>query len=81
MVPIEVSSNFLLGVSARHISDHQVGSCFFTRQNLLKVKSSAIVLTLTEVRDEGLLGVFFLELVKMVAAYLLVTIIATDTVA
>jgi len=37
VISIEISSNFLLGVSAWDISDHQIGSYLFTSQDLFEV--------------------------------------------
>ena len=37
VISIEISSNFLLGVSAWDISDHQIGSYLFTGQDLFEV--------------------------------------------
>lgn len=45
MVLLKVLLDLVVGISARDVSDHQVGSGFFSSEDLFKVNWPSIVLT------------------------------------
>jgi len=46
MIFLKVLFNLVMRISAWNVLDHQVGSCFFAAENLVKIDWSTIVLTL-----------------------------------